>query len=176
MLRHVQARGIQHKSSGRSVACAPGIDRADLEMDEPMTSTEITARARARWYFVCDRCESKWFNAAPSSHCPRCGHAAVSSEQLVPPWQRKAGERREPAGNGRSCTCRSDSAANLKGPFEAMTVLITARQLAAWLKISKRSLYRMRSAGQLPEPIRLRGAVRWRAADIEAWLTASCRT
>jgi predicted DNA-binding transcriptional regulator AlpA len=57
-----------------------------------------------------------------------------------------------------------------------MTVLITARQLAAWLKISKRSLYRMRSAGQLPEPIRLRGAVRWRAADIEAWLTASCRT
>lgn len=52
--------------------------------------------------------------------------------------------------------------------------LLTADQLAAWLQVSVRSLWRMRSAGDVPAPVRIRGAVRWRAADIEGWLAAGC--
>lgn len=53
-------------------------------------------------------------------------------------------------------------------------VLITADQLAVWLQVSKRSLWRLRSAGQLPAPVKLRSAVRWRLSDIEAWLAQGC--
>ncbi|MBX9787856.1 MAG: helix-turn-helix domain-containing protein [Pirellulales bacterium] len=53
-------------------------------------------------------------------------------------------------------------------------LLITADQLAAWLQVSVRSLWRLRSAGQIPPPLRLRKAVRWRLADIEDWLAKGC--
>lgn len=52
--------------------------------------------------------------------------------------------------------------------------LVTPQQLAKWLNLSTRSLCRMRSDGQLPPPLRLRKAVRWRASDIEDWLAAGC--
>ncbi|MGD9646360.1 MAG: helix-turn-helix transcriptional regulator [Pirellulales bacterium] len=52
--------------------------------------------------------------------------------------------------------------------------LITANELARRLAISKRSLWRLRSAGQLPEPIRLGGAVRWRLEDIQKWIADGC--
>ncbi|MBL9082139.1 MAG: helix-turn-helix domain-containing protein [Planctomycetales bacterium] len=54
------------------------------------------------------------------------------------------------------------------------TALLTAKQVAAWLQISERSLWRMRSAGQLPAPLRLGGAVRWRREELAAWLAAGC--
>jgi predicted DNA-binding transcriptional regulator AlpA len=53
-------------------------------------------------------------------------------------------------------------------------LLITADQLAVWLQVSVRSLWRLRSAGQIPPPVRLRKAVRWRLADIEDWLAKGC--
>jgi len=53
-------------------------------------------------------------------------------------------------------------------------LLVTPDQLAVWLQVSKRSLWRLKSAGQLPAPIRLRKAVRWRVSDIEDWLAAGC--
>ena len=53
-------------------------------------------------------------------------------------------------------------------------LLVTPDQLAGWLQVSKRSLWRLKSDGQLPPPIRLRKAVRWRVSDIEAWLVAGC--
>lgn len=52
--------------------------------------------------------------------------------------------------------------------------LLTAKQVAAWLQISQRTLWRMRSAGQLPEPLRVGGTVRWRKDALEAWLAAGC--
>jgi hypothetical protein len=38
------------------------------------------------FYFVCVRCEAKWFFARGSSACPRCSAMCESIEQLTPPW------------------------------------------------------------------------------------------
>lgn len=54
------------------------------------------------------------------------------------------------------------------------SILVTADELGSMLKISTRTLWRMRSAGKLPQPIRVGGSIRWRASDIEAWVTAGC--
>jgi len=54
------------------------------------------------------------------------------------------------------------------------SVLMTADDLAAALRISTRTLWRLRSASKLPQSIRLGGSVRWRASDIEAWIAAGC--
>jgi excisionase family DNA binding protein len=50
--------------------------------------------------------------------------------------------------------------------------LLTVRDVAALLRIHPRSVWRMSASGQLPAPLAL-GAktIRWRAADIEAYLT-----
>ena len=54
-------------------------------------------------------------------------------------------------------------------------LLITARKLAQLLEVSTRTLWRLRSAGQLPEPIRLGGAVRWRLDDVRKWIGEGCQ-
>lgn len=56
----------------------------------------------------------------------------------------------------------------------AGSLLVTPEQLCQWLQVSRRSLYRMREERALPAPVRLRHSVRWRAADIAAWLAAGC--
>jgi excisionase family DNA binding protein len=53
-------------------------------------------------------------------------------------------------------------------------ILITADELAAKLALSKRTIYRMLSAGTFIQPLRLGGAVRWRLDEIEAWIAAGC--
>lgn len=57
---------------------------------------------------------------------------------------------------------------------EAPSLLLSAETLAKRLEISLRTLWRLRSGGKLPPPIRLGGAVRWRTADIDAWVAAGC--
>lgn len=53
--------------------------------------------------------------------------------------------------------------------------LLTVEDVAAITQQSVRSIWRMRSARQLPAPIRVgQGAVRWRKQDIEAWIKAGC--
>lgn len=52
--------------------------------------------------------------------------------------------------------------------------LITANQLADMLSISERTLYRLKSIGQLPEPIVLGGSVRWRLAEVREWIANGC--
>lgn len=52
--------------------------------------------------------------------------------------------------------------------------LISAERLAAILEVSKRTLWRLRSAGRLPRPIQLGGSVRWRADEIEQWIARGC--
>jgi excisionase family DNA binding protein len=52
--------------------------------------------------------------------------------------------------------------------------LITADEVAALLGLSARTVWRMHSAGKLPEPIRLGRAVRWRHKEIDAWIEAGC--
>lgn len=53
-------------------------------------------------------------------------------------------------------------------------VLLTAAQVAAVLQISTRTLWRLLSGRKVPEPVRLGGAVRWRAEDIKNWIAAGC--
>ena len=48
--------------------------------------------------------------------------------------------------------------------------LLSQRDLAERLQVSKRKIQRMDVAGQLPRPIRLGRSVRWRASEIDEWL------
>ena len=42
------------------------------------------------------------------------------------------------------------------------------------LKISKRSVWRLISAGQFLPPIRVGRSVRWRRAEVEEWVKKGC--
>ena len=52
--------------------------------------------------------------------------------------------------------------------------LISASQLADLLSVSERTLYRLKSIGQLPLPIVLGGSVRWRLTEIREWIAQGC--
>ena len=42
------------------------------------------------FYFVCSRCDAKFFNPVSTSDCPRCGNEGLeSNERIHPPWQQK---------------------------------------------------------------------------------------
>lgn len=53
-------------------------------------------------------------------------------------------------------------------------VFVTARQFAIMLQVSKRTLWRLRSAGKIPSPMRVGGIVRWKLDDILQWMAAGC--
>ncbi|MFZ1932688.1 MAG: helix-turn-helix domain-containing protein [Thermoguttaceae bacterium] len=53
--------------------------------------------------------------------------------------------------------------------------LITAVEFAGMLQVSVRTLWRLRSAGQVPAPVRLGGAVRWRLDEVKKWIADGCR-
>lgn len=56
----------------------------------------------------------------------------------------------------------------------AEPLLITAQDVARLLKVSTRSLWRLRSAGDIPAPIRVGAAVRWRIDEITKWIADGC--
>jgi predicted DNA-binding transcriptional regulator AlpA len=53
---------------------------------------------------------------------------------------------------------------------EFQQLLISGEVLAKMLSISKRQIWRLRSAGKLPKPIHIGGSLRWRKAEIVAWI------
>lgn len=53
-------------------------------------------------------------------------------------------------------------------------LLIPACELARLLGISKRTLWRLLSAGKLPVPVRLGNSVRWRLDEVEQWISRGC--
>ncbi len=57
---------------------------------------------------------------------------------------------------------------------EAGPLLATAAEVAKMIRISPRTLWRLVSADQVPEPLRIGGAVRWRVDDIKQWIGAGC--
>lgn len=57
---------------------------------------------------------------------------------------------------------------------ELESLLLPAAEVAALLNISTRTLWRLLSAGRLPEPIRLGGSVRWRREQVESWIAEGC--
>lgn len=53
--------------------------------------------------------------------------------------------------------------------------LLTARAVGAKLSLSKRAVFRMRSAGLICAPLKCgQGAIRWRLSDIEKWISMGC--
>lgn len=53
-------------------------------------------------------------------------------------------------------------------------LLLRVDEVAQLLGLSERSVWRMQSAGRLPSGVRLAGSIRWRRAEIEAWVDAGC--
>ncbi|MEK6798932.1 MAG: helix-turn-helix domain-containing protein [Planctomycetota bacterium] len=53
--------------------------------------------------------------------------------------------------------------------------LLNVRAVAALLgDCSTRHVYRLADAGQMPRSIKLGSLVRWRRAELEAWIRAGC--
>jgi len=52
--------------------------------------------------------------------------------------------------------------------------LLTAKAVGQCLSLSNRQVFRLKSAEKIPAPVRIGGAVRWRQADIERWITLGC--
>ena len=57
----------------------------------------------------------------------------------------------------------------------SLSPLMTVNQLAELLQVSTRTIWRMRSSGQLPSPVHVGGNVRWRSVDLENWLASGCK-
>ena len=52
--------------------------------------------------------------------------------------------------------------------------LISANTLAELLSVSKRTLSRLQSKGELPPPIRLGRTIRWRVDVVNKWVARGC--
>ena len=53
--------------------------------------------------------------------------------------------------------------------------LLTAKSLGQMLSLSKRQIFRMRSAHLICSPVKVgAGAIRWRSSDIEQWISMGC--
>jgi len=51
---------------------------------------------------------------------------------------------------------------------------ISAKRLAKMLDVSLRQIWRLKSAGKLPKPLRIGGSVRWNRQEIVNWFEAGC--
>lgn len=52
--------------------------------------------------------------------------------------------------------------------------LLPVQEAAALVSVSTRTLQRLASDGRAPRPVRLGASVRWRRADIVAWIARGC--
>lgn len=52
--------------------------------------------------------------------------------------------------------------------------LLTAKEVAGLLKVSMRTIWRLKSAGRLPQSIDLGGSVRWSALEVFRWIERGC--
>ena len=50
--------------------------------------------------------------------------------------------------------------------------LLSAKALSKLLQTSVRSIWRYRSSGKLPKPVKIGGAIRWSAQECADWLAA----
>ena len=64
--------------------------------------------------------------------------------------------------------------ATVAPPDPPEQLLISAPEVAKILGISTRSVWRLRSAGKIVPPIEIGGLVRWKKADILAWIDQDC--
>lgn len=57
---------------------------------------------------------------------------------------------------------------------EINPVLITAKEVAQYLSVSERTVWRLKSAGRLPQSVELGGSVRWIASEFLKWVERGC--
>jgi predicted DNA-binding transcriptional regulator AlpA len=57
-------------------------------------------------------------------------------------------------------------------PAPVENVLLNSRDVAAALRISQRTVWKLVANGTLPKPCRLAGSTRWLKADIETFIKA----
>ena len=70
-----------------------------------------------------------------------------------------------------------ESKSNGREHFEAQaSLMLRVDEVAEMLSVSERSVWRLRSRGQLPASVRLGSSIRWRRAEILAWVGAGCPT
>ena len=50
--------------------------------------------------------------------------------------------------------------------------MMTADDIAAFLQVSTRTVWRLTSSRSLPKPLRIGRTVRWRRSDIEDWIAS----
>jgi len=53
-------------------------------------------------------------------------------------------------------------------------LLITAEEFADLMQVSVRSIWRLRSAREIPEPLRIGGNIRWRREEVRQWIESGC--
>ena len=62
----------------------------------------------------------------------------------------------------------------MSDPTTPTPALLKIGDVARLLGCSTRTVHRLRDCGDLPPELRIGGMLRWRAADVEQWLTAGC--
>ncbi len=58
----------------------------------------------------------------------------------------------------------------MSSPRTSTPRMIDVTEVATILSVSTRTVWRLVSSGELPQPIRFGRNVRWRASDIEGWI------
>jgi predicted DNA-binding transcriptional regulator AlpA len=53
-------------------------------------------------------------------------------------------------------------------------LLVGADGFGRLVDLSSRTVRRLNSMGAIPKPLRVSGSLRWRVAEIEAWVEAGC--
>jgi len=59
-------------------------------------------------------------------------------------------------------------------PAATLPQMITVEELARTLGMSKRTVWRLLSYGQIPQPIRVGGCTRWRLDEVQRWIDMGC--
>ena len=57
---------------------------------------------------------------------------------------------------------------------DVLPALMTPEDMIQLLGVSARTLWRLRSNGAIPRPVKYGGNVRWRGKDIQTWLDEGC--
>jgi excisionase family DNA binding protein len=57
---------------------------------------------------------------------------------------------------------------------DATPILISAEELARLMRVSERTLWRLLSAGKVPQPVRIGRSTRWRYAEVREWIEKGC--
>ena len=53
--------------------------------------------------------------------------------------------------------------------------MVTVAEVADLLQVTPQTVYNLIHRGEIPRPLKIGGATRWRLADIERWLEARSR-